>query len=157
MEKRIIIVTVTIALLIVLGMGAIVLLSGGNHSAADEATVRAVVTTFGSKLQNVSLLGPASLAAQEMDENYESLVAPNLLMQWEENPSTAPGRLASSPWPASIAIDSVVPVGPQTYSVSGKVIEMTSTGESGSYTVSLIVQQTGGLWLIVSLTEQRPE
>jgi hypothetical protein len=111
-----------------------------------EPEVRAVVEDFGSRLQNVSLLAPD--AADQIAAQYGDLVTPELLAAWQADPSQAPGRLTSSPWPDHLDIRIVRPVSETEYTVEAVLVEMTSTGESGRANVRLIVIGEGDAWLI---------
>src|SRR3989338_9866599 len=66
---------------------------------ADKAAVRSAVEEFGLKLKSVSLLAPPETLRSEIRANYADLVAPELLENWLREPSRAPGRETSSPWP----------------------------------------------------------
>ena len=70
---------------------------------AEEAAVRAVVEGLGSKLKLVALLSPT--AAQDIQTQYAPYVAPDLLNQWANDLTQAPGKLTSSPWPERITSD----------------------------------------------------
>jgi len=69
--------------------------------------VRDRVRQLGGQMRRVSLLAPDTLVAREMTDAYGSLVAPELLANWQKDPSHAPGRQVSNPWPARIEIKSV--------------------------------------------------
>ncbi|MFA5098720.1 MAG: hypothetical protein WC461_00675 [Candidatus Paceibacterota bacterium] len=116
----------------------------------ESVAVRAVVENFGYALKNVSLL--SSTVAQDIKKNYKDFVAPDLLMQWEADPSKAPGRLTSSPWPDEIVIADIRQFGSGAYDVSGKIIDMTSTGMSGSRAVEIGVVKFGDKWLITGIS-----
>jgi hypothetical protein len=111
-----------------------------------EPEVRAVVEDFGSRLQSVSLLAPD--AADQIGAQYADLVTPELLATWQADPSQAPGRLTSSPWPERLEIRVVRPVSETEYTVEAVLVEMTSTGDSGRANVRLIVIGEGDAWLI---------
>jgi len=125
-------------------------------ASADEASVRATVTAFGQQLQMVSLLAPTTTAAQAMLTSYAPYVAPELLAAWESDPSQAPGKLTSSPWPDHIDITGVT-ANAGGYAVTGNVIDMTSVeqtsgGNAGSYPVSMTLENRNGQWLITSFS-----
>ena len=65
--------------------------------AAEEGEVRDLVESFGKTLQTVSLLAPD--AAKEINKRYAEYVSCPLLEKWTSDPSQAPGRTVSSPWP----------------------------------------------------------
>ncbi|HLS88140.1 MAG TPA: hypothetical protein VK008_00730 [Sphingobacteriaceae bacterium] len=125
--------------------------------AADEAVVREVVESFGSRLQQVSLLAPEDDVAEAMEEHYGPYVTEELLAFWQADPSSAPGREVSSPWPDRIEIDSVQRLGEDSYRVEGRIIEVTSeeqgTDEAAAVRpISLLVGRYDGDWLIESVT-----
>ena len=49
-----------------------------------------------------------------------------LIAQWAADPTYAPGRLTSSPWPDHIAISSIKEVGEDKYSIERRIIEAMS-------------------------------
>jgi hypothetical protein len=63
------------------------------------AGTREVVERMGERLKRVSLLAPESVLMREIQEAYAPLVTPELLEQWIADPTSAPGRDVSSPWP----------------------------------------------------------
>ena len=125
-------------------------------TSGNEGQVRAVVTDFGTKLQTVSISGPAATAAAAIAANYGSDVAPSLLASWEADPANAPGRVTSSPWPDRIEIGSVAQNPDGSYAVAGDVIEVTSAqaqgGVNDSYPINLTVSNVNGAWLITDVT-----
>jgi hypothetical protein len=112
-----------------------------------------VVQDFGAHLRNVSLLAPATDDKAAMDENYGPYVAPELLAQWEADPSKALGRETSSPYPARIQIGQQGAQDDE-YVVYGTVVEMAqgSGGEEvvGTYPVEFALKQYDGRWMIYS-------
>ena len=112
---------------------------------------RALVQTFGGRLQYVALLAPD--AAAQIQAQYAEFVTPGLLAAWMADPLQAPGRLTSSPWPDRIEIDAVHLINSGLYNIVGRVIEITNAEvdtdkAAASYAVSLTVAQTDGVWLI---------
>lgn len=69
--------------------------------------VRGKVQQLGAQMRRVSLLAPDSIVAREMTDAYASLVTSELLASWQKDPSHAPGRQVSNPWPARVEIKSV--------------------------------------------------
>ena len=122
--------------------------------AKDEQDVRVLVENFGKVLKNVSLLAPDADIIKSMEANYAEYVTPDLLANWEANPSVrAAGRLTSSPWPDCIEISSVEKSADGSYSVTGTLIEVTSAeAQSGSVastrSVEIKAVLSGGKWLI---------
>ncbi|HEX9061020.1 MAG TPA: hypothetical protein VF941_12645, partial [Clostridia bacterium] len=89
-----------------------------SGDAKDEKTIRTIVERFGKVLKNVSLLAPDTDIIKSMKANYAEYVTPDLLANWEGNPSVrAAGRLTSSPWPDRIEISRVVKNADSSYSV----------------------------------------
>lgn len=114
-----------------------------------EKVVRELVETFGSRLQNVSLLGPEGDLEKSMQENYGELVTPKLVEKWLDDPLNAPGRLTSSPWPDRIEINTLQEKSKFVYAVTGEIIDITS-GEklANRIPIELLVEKIGGKWLI---------
>jgi hypothetical protein len=124
-----------------------------HHTTAinDNSSVATVVTQFGSTLQKISLQAPD--AKDQLGAGYSPYVAAPLLMEWEANPLSAPGRAASSPWPDRIQVDSMVLQPDGSYVVKGSVIEITSNevahgGVAAQYPIMLTLVKTGDQWLI---------
>jgi hypothetical protein len=151
-----------IALVIVLGgIYAFTMRSGGASEPQSAATsspvvipeAGQVVQDFGAHLRNVSLLAPAAALKAAMDENYGPYIAPELLAQWEADPSKALGRETSSPYPARIQIGQQ---GAQddVYVVYGTVVDVAQGqgGEEivGTYPVEFALKQIDGRWMIYS-------
>jgi hypothetical protein len=120
----------------------------------QETAVRNLVSGFGGRLQKVLLTDPKETAAGEMQKYYGDYVAPSLLEKWQADPSSAPGRLTSSPWPDRIEILAVEKQAGDAYDVTGEIIEKTSAGASGvqpagKEEIRLSVQKIGDRWMIV--------
>lgn len=127
-----------------------------NALAAEKSQVEAVVKDFGARLRSVSLLGPKDAVSREMKDNYSDYVAPELLAGWMADPSAAPGRAVSSPWPERIEISASQKKEKDRYEVAGVIIEVTGAGEaSGGIAaqrpVTLALEKKGGRWLIVKI------
>jgi hypothetical protein len=143
-------------------VGAVLVLGGlvysyiGSHptgiiDGSHEGDVRTTVAQFGNQLNSVSLLSPT--AAEEIRSSYGPYVAPELLAIWMQNPSTAPGRATSSPWPDHIEVDTVVKNETGSYDVMGRIILKTSTEDAGIVPVSLTVANVSGSFLITRYEE----
>lgn len=91
-----------------------------------EEKVGALVESFGSRLKNVSLLAEPAQVRADMEREYGPYVKAELITQWATDPTYAPGRLTSSPWPDRIAISSIKEVGEDKYAIEGRIIEATS-------------------------------
>ena len=115
----------------------------------EEKVVRKLVETFGSRLQNVSLLGPEEDLKKSMQENYQELVKPELIEKWLDDPLNAPGRLTSSPWPDRIEISSLQQKSEIVYAMTGEIIEITSgDAMANRIPIELLVEKIGEKWLI---------
>ncbi len=122
------------------------------HVACDGAAVRDVVTRFGTRLQDVSLLAPDSVLAGEMRGAYAALVTDALLRSWIRHPERAPGRQVSSPWPDRIEIHAASAVGSRMCEVRGDVVYVTSAEAAGTASrepVTLRLRPDGG-WRITA-------
>lgn len=141
-----------------LAVGAVVLLvmqkpeqSETVTPLSNEQQVRSVVEEFGSRMKNISLLSPQ--AASDIRAQYEGLISEEILTAWEQDPTKAPGRLTSSPWPERIEILEVEEQEDGAYEVQGRVIEVTSA-ENGSeniasqYTIALKLRNRSEKWII---------
>lgn len=153
------IVSVIVLFVLVIG-GLAWLLVINAHPATAEAAVRTTITDFGSHLQNVSLLAPD--ASQEIAQTYGPYVDASLISSWQANPSTAPGRSTSSPWPDHIDVTGVTKVDDSTYTATGSVILMTSNevehgGNAGIIPVVMTLHKEGGGWLITSYAQGTPQ
>lgn len=123
----------------------------------DEDAIKDLVTQFGSKLQNVSLLANKKDIKKSMDENYRDFVTEELLSEWINEPMNAPGRLTSSPWPDRIEIIKIKKLKDNTYNVKGEIIEITSEEKDKNEAVSkrsiaLILKKMDNRWLIDDVT-----
>ena len=92
----------------------------------NTQTVLSVVTNFGQQMQKVPLLASKEDLSAAMQEAYGPYVDVALISKWIENPQSAPGRTASSPWPARIDVSDVTPHDDGSYTVKGHVVEVTS-------------------------------
>ena len=111
-----------------------------------------VVQGIGARLQQVSLLSPT--AAEDIQTHYADFVAPALLDQWAAEPSQAPGRVTSSPWPDRIEIQSMEKTAENEMVVKGNIIEVTSVevnsgGAAATIPVEITLQKDDqGKWWI---------
>jgi len=90
----------------------------------DKIAIRDLIEHFGRSLKNVSL--SSSNIKEEITQNYKDFVSQELIQQWQQNPSQAPGRLVSSPWPDRIEISEIKKINEATYIIYGNIIEVTS-------------------------------
>lgn len=119
---------------------------------ADRMAVADVVYSFGKALKNVSLLSPT--ASEDIYQNYKDYVAPELIGEWQTDPSEALGRYVSSPWPDRIEISDIRQSGSGAYEITGKIIEITSQEGviAATREVDMAVVKFGQQWLISSVT-----
>src|SRR5450756_2540123 len=126
---------------------------------AEKGEVTALVENFGSKLKDVSLTAPGEIVSQEIEEIYTPFVSSTFLLNLTNDPTRAPGRDVSSPWPEKIEIISMEKLDSHTIQVKGKIILMTSVevaqgGNAGETPIMLWVRNTNakGAWLIDQLS-----
>lgn len=116
------------------------------------SSIKSQITTFGSRLKNVSLLSPN--VKNHIETEYNPFVSPELLAQWQAHPSEAIGRTVSSPWPDRIDVVEITKQS-DAYTVEANVIEITSADKpfepAAIYPITLTVQKIDGQWLITSL------
>lgn len=123
----------------------------------DEKGIVKIVEAFGKKLQNVSLLAPKDVLEKSMKENYGEFVTPELIAKWIGDPSNAPGRQTSSPWPDSIEIVDTKQLSETSYQVNGKIIEVANekdgkTGIVAKRPITLVIKAVDTKWLISEVT-----
>jgi len=126
----------------------------------EEPAIRQVVTEFGHELQQVNLTGDRETVARALEQHYGTFVDSTLLRAWIHDPSTAPGRAVSSPWPDRIEIDSLVPVSKTEYQVKGRVMEITSAELSRRlpgtpHRVEISLGNQDGRWLITRYSQNK--
>jgi hypothetical protein len=126
-------------------------------SNAEDMAVRAVVTAFGNKMQQVSLLASTSARTAAMNVAYSPYVAPELLAKWYPEGAEAFGRYTSSPWPERINVQEVQIQGNRAV-VEGVVIEVTSTEvntgtAAATYPITLTLEKRNGNWMIIDATK----
>lgn len=115
---------------------------------------RATVESFGRSLQKVPLLGDAQAVADAMQQHYAPYVATGLLRDWKKDPSQAPGRFTSSPWPDRIEVSEVLGNSDRSATARGSIIEITSDSMTGgtppqAYVIEARLKRTGSNWKIV--------
>lgn len=119
----------------------------------EEIAVRARVIDFGKAMQKVPLMADKTIVDAAMDQNYGDFVEAGLLAQWKADAKSAPGRLTSSPWPDRIEITAAQKHTGGTYTVSGEIVEMSSTGEGDHVPVSITLSYQDGKWVITRYEE----
>lgn len=111
-----------------------------------------LVLDFGERFKNVPLLAERAIAAKAIQENYSEFVAPELLEIWRISPTSAPGRVVSSPWPDHIEISSIKKDPDEQYKVVGQVVELTSKPSDASSslkrTIRLNIQKIDRKWMV---------
>lgn len=121
----------------------------GAGVSCDDPAVRSVVGQFGRRLADVSLLAPDSVLEAEMRNAYAPFVTARLLESWMADPSSAPGRQVSSPWPHRIEIRSAA-ADDGLCRVQGDVILVTSADTTTAAVrepVSMLLRDSAG-WRI---------
>lgn len=108
-------------------------------AACDSTEAKQLVEEFGRRLNRVSLLAPDTVRVREIRSAYEGLVTDDLLDRWLDDPSSAPGRSTSSPWPDRIEIESVEALPDGDCQVSGATIWVTSA-DSTRTPITLILR-----------------
>ena len=131
--------------------GCSMFISSDVQNNAELNDIEVVVGEFGQKLQTVSLLSPD--VEQEIKEVYTDYATSELIEKWISDPTKAPGRLVSSPWPDRIEIIKITEESPDLYKVEGEIIEITSVekvsgGQAASIPVNMEVHRVGDHWLI---------
>jgi hypothetical protein len=131
-----------------------------NTSVSNEvdASLRNLVINFGKKLNQVSLLAPHEEVRTLMQTHYGEFLTPELLAEWQSDPSQAVGRTVSSPWPDRIEVVQVSEISKNTYTIEGTVIELVNSGPktidiAATYPVSITVEHRDGAWRISRLTK----
>lgn len=119
----------------------------GQH----EGDVRTTVAQFGNQLNTVSLLSPN--AAGDIEKVYKPYVTEELLASWIVNPLSAPGRMTSSPWPDHIEADTVTMNEDGSYTVLGRIMLKTATGDAGIIPITLTVTDVNGSFLISAFVQ----
>jgi hypothetical protein len=118
-----------------------------------EDAVRQTVTLLGAQLKNESRLAPPQSLRQQLRASYTNLVTPRLLQKWLATPTQTPGRDVSSPWPDSIAVDTVDCADADHCKVRGEVRYVTSNevehgGTADTRSIRLDVDRTADGWRI---------
>ena len=129
--------------------------AGGDD---EEAAVRLIVEGFGQRMQNVELL--SGEVQSQIRNQYGPFASNDMIEQWLEEPSRAPGREVSSPGPARIEVYTIEPEGEDTYRVHAWVKYVTAEdgpGEaSAEQPISLLVSYNGSAWVIVNYATTGP-
>lgn len=144
-----------VALSMLLGAGIIGMLTRPLDAADGSVEVTRVVTDFGHALKNVSLTASPEILADTLETTYGPYVTPELLSEWQNNPTHALGRQTSSPWPERIEVGTAFRNNDGSYTVLGSVIEVTgdSLELAAVYPVSLTLKQEDGVWRIQEATK----
>jgi hypothetical protein len=124
-----------------------------------KAAVQDAVIEFGNHLKNVPLTASPDMLFSIIRSEYGGYVTPELLNSWLADPTKAPGRLTSSPWPERIEVRSIEEH-TDTYIVRGTVILMTSQevsggGNAGTEPITLTLSLSNGVWLISGYEKEK--
>ena len=124
----------------------------------EKIEIENLVKSFGGKIKSVSLSAPEDVFNDSLKVNYGEFVSLTLLMKWQKDPTNAPGRVLSSPWPERIDIVSVEKLSDTEYVVNGNIIEVTSDElkqgvAAATYSIILNIKKIEGKWLIDDLTK----
>jgi len=141
-----------VAVLAALGFSYVIGHPEGIIDGEHDGDVRSLVSSFSNQMDAVSLLAPD--AAETIRTVYTPYVAASLIEEWAANPSSAPGRLTSSPSPDHIEIESVTKTGTGIYEVTGFVVLTSSAGDAGRVPVSLTVETIEGRLLVTRYNEE---
>lgn len=103
-------------------------------------------------MQNVELL--SGEVQSQIRNQYGPFASDDMIEEWLEEPSRAPGREVSSPWPARIEIYTIEEEGVDTYRVHAWVKYVDSEDSPGEasaeQSISLLVSYNGSSWVIVN-------
>lgn len=129
--------------------------------ASDDASAWAAIAAierFGERLSRVSLLAPRDELRTRIRAEYGPLVTPALLAEWLADPSQAPGRAVSSPWPARISVSQARRVSADEYEMTGHVVEVANAADGGTTTVARIpvrvqLLRVGNGWRVADYDE----
>lgn len=159
-RKKILIIIAVVVVVVIAAAGVIASIVGGvsttNSPTSGESAASSTTAAFGQVLQQVNIMAPD--ASSTIASTYAPYVDPALLAQWEANPTSAPGRVVSSPWPDHIQINSVTAQGTG-YVVDGVLVFMTSDntengGNAGTTPVVIQLEEENGSWMIVAFQGQ---
>ena len=100
--------------------------AGEDGTGALPPAAARLVERFGERLANVSLTAPPAVVRAAIREQYGPLATPSRLRRWLDDPSRAPGRSVSSPWPHRIEIEDAERLGPTRFRVAAAVVYVTS-------------------------------
>ncbi len=122
-----------------------------NIENKEQTVIKDLVEKFGQSFKNVYLSSPD--VKDTLAQAYQDFVSPELLEQWQQNPSQAPGRIVSSPWPDRIDITSIKKIDEVTYIIYGEIIEITSVeqvqgGIAAKRDIILTITKINNSWLI---------
>lgn len=144
--------------LIVVAAGVVIILAGGLYIRAGlmkqdtsvQDAIATLVQDFGTHIKEVSLLSPH--AKEEVTKAYKDYTTPELLQAWQDAPTTAPGKIISSPWPDHLVVKSVTKHYLE-YEVEADIVMVSSSGattdsETGTMPVHIVVAKRGGVWLV---------
>ncbi len=125
-------------------------------SSPEAAAARSTVTSFGLMEQRVQLLAPE--ASSTIATSYGPYVAQPLLARWQADPSSAPGRVTSSPWPDHIVVGDIRYT-TEGFEITGMLVLMSNEAVAhgstyGSDPVLIDLAKHDGRWLITNYEDQ---
>lgn len=131
---------------------------GDGTPSCEDPAVLDVVNRFGRAMGGVSLLAPDTVVRRELRDAYAPVVTEDLLDEWLANPSSAPGRLVSSPRPDRIEVGGVEAAAAGACVVRGDVIHVTSAdapGEVADRQAVTLTLRRNGEWRIAGYEAAR--
>lgn len=152
----IIVVVAVLVIAVAVGLLADPIDDDACTNGVNEEAIVSLVEGFGSKIQAVSLQAPQDIVARSIQANYSDFVSPAFMRELINDPSKAPGRLTSSPWPDRIEILSIKKLSQNMCQVNGEIIEITSVkkgnaGIASKLPITLVVKRMDERWLIDAL------
>jgi hypothetical protein len=148
------------------GIGVFVL-NGAKVFYAKDGRVYKMVLLADNKSYAVSIGGdlrdPDSLLTAQLDlgtaekiaSNLKQFITDKLYQKFMKDTATVPGKPADTkaPWPERIEIDAIQKLDSISYTVKGRIIELTSVeltqgGNAGESAITLILKKINGRWLI---------
>ena len=112
--------------------------------------VRATVVDFGAHLKDIN--ATSKDATTTIATTFAPYVAPELLSVWSDEPSLAPVRYGTLPYPQRIEIQSVEKQKDGSYWVIGFVIEVDKAGDYLNKKVTIVLEKVGGKWMITDFS-----
>lgn len=126
----------------------------------ETQAVESLVKEFGRRQALVSLVLDKSDRDAAISGHFGFYATPELIKKWQKDPDNAPGRLTADPWPDRIEIDSAQKNDDGTYSVEGRLVELTfdesaKDGIAGEYSVKIKLKKINEKWKITEYSVDR--